>query len=92
MCVGEEASRIRLDLSDLESSSSVDTIHLDACREGADQTSDGTFQFLVASRVGEGEPRGTGGTAGGLVDVCCGDGRGLEHTGDVDEGDVLGYV
>ena len=92
MCIGEEASRVCLDLSDPESSSVVGAVRHDACRERADQTSDGTSELVVADRVGEGDPYRTGATTGTLVDVCSGDGGGLEDTGDVDESDVLGLV
>lgn len=89
MCIREEASRVCLDLRDLEPGSGIDAVHHDARLEGADQASDGPFQLVVAGRVGEDDPWRTGRAAGGLVDVCCGEGRGLEGTSDVDEGDVL---
>lgn len=89
MCICEEASRVCLDLRDLEPGSGINAIHHDARLEGADQASDGPSQLVVAGWVGEDDPWRTRRATGSLVDVCCGEGGGLQGTGDVDEGDVL---
>jgi hypothetical protein len=92
MTISKEPSRILLNLLNLEPNPSIRAILHETSGKRTSQAANTDTALVVANWVGEGETRGPGGAARGLMDVCCGGGGGLVGASYVEEGDVLLFV
>lgn len=92
--ISEESLRVLLDLADVEAEALVDAVVVlntgdEAILAAVDAADAAALVVADGLRIGEGDARGTGLAAGGLVDVRGGVGGRLVVAAEVVEGDVV---